>query len=121
MAKMAMMVILGAALVTASEARAETCASDAARLCQGIQKGEGRVLACLEDHRSELSKGCIHEIAQTRKAAQVFLQACGGDATALCPKVKQGQGRVVKCLKGQPAGKVSPACAKALGAVEVPR
>jgi hypothetical protein len=32
------------------------CAADAARLCKGVQQGEGRVAHCLREHANELSR-----------------------------------------------------------------
>jgi hypothetical protein len=34
------------------------CGPDAQKLCKGVQPGEGRIVACLKQHQSELSEGC---------------------------------------------------------------
>jgi Golgi apparatus protein 1 len=36
----------------------EACGPDAARLCQGIPPGQGRILACLKSREAELSPAC---------------------------------------------------------------
>jgi len=41
----------------ASEART-ACASDVQKLCAGVPAGGGRVLACLKQHKDEVSDGC---------------------------------------------------------------
>ncbi len=42
------------------EARAvmQSCRSDYRRLCEGVQPGGGRILACLENHGNQLTPGC---------------------------------------------------------------
>ena len=34
------------------------CKADVARLCPGVQMGGGRIIACLKEHKEELSIGC---------------------------------------------------------------
>src|SRR5260370_39855712 len=41
----------------ASDART-ACASDAQRLCAGVQPGGGRIVACLKEHKDSLSDQC---------------------------------------------------------------
>jgi hypothetical protein len=36
----------------------KACGADARRLCKGIRAGEGRILACLESRKAELSPEC---------------------------------------------------------------
>jgi acetyl esterase/lipase len=48
---------------TAARAQAEAgamqaCGPDYRRLCSGVRPGGGRILACLDDHRRQLSEGC---------------------------------------------------------------
>jgi hypothetical protein len=62
----------GAALAAdapkADGAVAEACKADVEKLCPGIQPGEGRVVACLKEHKKDVSKGCKSEIVKQRKA-----------------------------------------------------
>jgi len=44
-----------------SDARA-ACASDVQKLCAGVPPGGGRVLACLKQHKDEVSDGCKQAI-----------------------------------------------------------
>jgi len=37
---------------------AEACAQDVRALCPSIEPGEGRVLACLKEHRTKVSAAC---------------------------------------------------------------
>jgi len=34
------------------------CKADAERLCSGIAPGEGKIIACLKQHKNEVSVGC---------------------------------------------------------------
>ena len=47
---------------------AEACRGDVEKLCPGVQPGEGRVMACLKEHKSEVSKECKTEIVKQRRA-----------------------------------------------------
>jgi Cysteine rich repeat len=38
------------------------CKRDAARLCQGVRPGGGRMLGCLKAHENDLSVGCAKEL-----------------------------------------------------------
>lgn len=46
----------------AAQAAARACRADVARVCKGIQPGQGRVLACLREHREALSEACRAQI-----------------------------------------------------------
>ncbi len=52
---------LASAAPSALAQRAEAmkyCKEDVARLCPGIQMGGGRIIACLKEHKEEISIGC---------------------------------------------------------------
>ena len=34
------------------------CKPEVARLCPGVQMGGGRIIACLKEHKMEISVGC---------------------------------------------------------------
>jgi hypothetical protein len=38
------------------------CKADVARLCPGVQMGGGRIIACLKEHKMEVSVGCAKAI-----------------------------------------------------------
>lgn len=42
----------------ARRAMAAACKDDYRRLCGGVERGEGRVVACLRDHAAELAPTC---------------------------------------------------------------
>lgn len=47
-----------------AKALAKVCRADFKRLCQGVQPGQGRGLACLKDHRASLSSDCASALPQ---------------------------------------------------------
>lgn len=42
----------------AQEAAQNPCAVDVTQFCQGIEPGEGRVTACLIEHKEQVSSAC---------------------------------------------------------------
>ena len=51
------------------------CAADAKKFCSGVQPGGGRVVACLKEHKDELSDGC-------KKAAGLPVGSSGSSASS---------------------------------------
>jgi Cysteine rich repeat len=47
------------------------CKPDVARLCPGVQMGGGRIIACLKEHKMDISVGCA-------KALQAMKAKMGG-------------------------------------------
>lgn len=92
-----------------AEPAARLCAEDAARLCKGVQQGQGRVARCLKEHANELSPACKENIGKAKEKVQDFKQACKDDSAKHCKGTKPGGGRVLQCLK-QHEAELSPAC-----------
>jgi Cysteine rich repeat len=55
------------------DAARAACASDLQQFCAGVQSGGGRLLACLKEHRDQVSPGC-------KQAVRAALQGPGGGA-----------------------------------------
>ena len=78
--------------------------------------GEGRVHACLREHRKEISDGCRREemILEQQEAEHIelrpnLLQACSNERQTFCGNVQPGSARVFRCvhvLGGRAACKV---------------
>ncbi len=49
---------------------AEACKKDMETLCPGVQPGDGRVAACMKEHRRKLSDGCKAALKAQRGAAK---------------------------------------------------
>ena len=44
------------------------CATEVQKFCTGIEKGKGKMRACLDGHTAELSDGCKARMAEKRPA-----------------------------------------------------
>jgi hypothetical protein len=98
----------------------EACQADVEKHCQGVQPGQGRVVACLRKNESSLSASCKEQMAKMDERREHMHErmhevaaACQGDAKEYCAKVKPGGGRVAKCLKDNEA-KLSAQCKAAM-------
>ncbi len=91
----------------------ERCQGDVWHFCQGIQPGQGRILACLKSHEAELSPPCAEEFGRAREKVKGLRDACAADARQFCAGIKQGQGRIYACLVSN-RDRVSPPCQQAL-------
>jgi hypothetical protein len=60
-----------------ADARA-ACDTDLKKLCPGVQPGGGRIIACLKQHKDELSNGCKQAIAKA-------MHGSSGDASPTTP------------------------------------
>lgn len=94
---------LGAGLSLCLPAAAEKgkgpCAADAAKFCQDIKPGGGRIITCLKEHEAELSAECKAKGLEAKEKARGLAEACKSDLAALCKDVKGGHGEKLSCLK----------------------
>jgi hypothetical protein len=51
-----------ASVLPAASGPFEYCKADAERLCPGVPMGGGRIVACLKEHKMEVSVGCAKAI-----------------------------------------------------------
>jgi hypothetical protein len=51
----------------AAKAPLALCKADAERMCAGIAPGDGKIIACLKQHKSEVSVGCAKALKTTKK------------------------------------------------------
>jgi hypothetical protein len=87
----------------------KACAGDVKSLCAGIQRGEGRVKACIKSHFSDVSASCQAVLV---KAAAIS-KACGADVKKACADVKPSGGRIEACMKSH-LSEVSDPCKDAV-------
>jgi hypothetical protein len=45
----------------------DACQADVQKLCPGVQPGGGRIVACLKEHKDDVSDGCKQAIAKARE------------------------------------------------------
>jgi Golgi apparatus protein 1 len=93
------------------------CNDDVAKLCKDVQPGEGRVLACLNSHQADVSKGCVKAIQQL-KAQVKELSACEPDVETFCWNTPTGKGRILQCLQTNESNLSSADCKTALANVK---
>jgi hypothetical protein len=43
------------------------CQADAQKLCAAVQPGGGRIVACLKEHKDEVSDGCKQAISKAKQ------------------------------------------------------
>eukprot|EP00775_Hariotina_reticulata_P012795 gene12795-12923_t len=84
---------------------AAQCQGDVEQFCKLVPPGEGRVHACLRQHRSQLSDGCRQEesILEQQEAEHIelrpnLLKACADERQAFCKNVQPGSARIFRCL-----------------------
>lgn len=87
-----------------AQAAQRPCMDDAKRLCAGVQPGQGRIVACLKEHKDQVSEACRKRVAQFRED----MMACEADAEKLCPGIRAGPERR-RCMQ-QHRDQVSPEC-----------
>lgn len=110
--------VVSAVLLSLGVARADNaCSADAEKLCAGVMKGEGRVLACLQGNQAQLSPACKQLVGALGGKVNEIGKACGDDVMVFCPNVKTGEGRVLKCLVTNGA-KLSETCQKVVQGLE---
>jgi Cysteine rich repeat len=84
----------------------EACGTEIDRLCSNITRGNGRVIACLYAHQDEISHRCDYVLFDAAAQLQEIMgamsrlqQVCQPDIELLCGAVKQGEGRLMQCLR----------------------
>lgn len=82
---------------------------DREKFCKDVQRGEGRLMHCLKEHKDELSEGCKKHHEQMKEKVQAAKEACHEDAEKFCKDKEKGHGHVLKCLKAN-TDKLSAPC-----------
>eukprot|EP00951_Prasinocladus_malaysianus_P013425 scaffold101517_cov39-Prasinocladus_malaysianus.AAC.1 len=85
---------------------AEACRGDVQQFCDGVEPGDGRVLACLRDNQESLSKPCDLETRNLEEkqnnnfnANPILKRVCKEERTSYCKNVRVGRARVIRCLQ----------------------
>lgn len=101
-----------------------TCAADIGRFCSNIDRGQGRISACLAAYNDRISAACRTEVAGVSRGPLVprdvrtvmngnftapLPAACTDSANRFCSGVPQGDGRVFACLYAN-SNRVPQAC-----------
>jgi Cysteine rich repeat len=73
----------------------QACATEIQQHCAGLQPGEGRIRACVEEHFAEFSEPCKQALLNS----VALVKACKADVQRTCPGVQPGGGRIQACMK----------------------
>ncbi len=93
--------IIGAALVLCSPSASGqqrvpgACAADIKAKCADVERGQGRIASCVQEHLKDLSEPCQAKVA----ALAAGTKACRADVKERCGGVRPGRGRVRECLR----------------------
>jgi len=69
------LVLLGPQVSPAQSDPRTACAADVQKLCAAVQPGGGRILACLKQHKDQVSDGC-------KSAVMAAMQPSGGNSSS---------------------------------------
>ncbi len=69
------------ALAADTESPQVACKSDIETYCSGVEKGEGRVMKCLKEHKEQLSEGCKTSLRSMQQKGQNKSKEKGGAST----------------------------------------
>jgi Cysteine rich repeat len=104
---------VAAFFTTAGAAGQGPCHKDADKLCKDVQPGEGRVLACLKEHKAELSPKCADNLKQVQQQVKQVSAACEPDVEKFCFDTPMGKGGIASCLKKH-SEELAPDCKDAV-------
>jgi outer membrane protein, multidrug efflux system len=85
------------------------CMEEIEKYCKDTPPGRGQLIICLDGHRQDLSPSCRERLDKGRARMEEARRICTPDIEKFCPGIAPGQGRILKCLKGELKG-LSPAC-----------
>ena len=71
------------------------CAAELEQHCAGVQPGEGRLRACVQQHFAAFSEPC----KQALLSSVTVVKACKADLQKTCAGVQPGGGRIQACMK----------------------
>ena len=97
------------------------CKDDVQKLCPDASSFADR-MKCLKEHEADLSEPCkqAREKAKQRvhKRLDQAKAACQSDIAKHCQDVKEGEGRIVACLKGH-VDDLTPRCKMAYDKIDI--
>jgi hypothetical protein len=89
------LLLLAPAGAIAQQAARHACAADFAKVCAGVQPGDGRIMACAGEHFGELSAPCQNALL----ANVTITRVCKADEEQKCAGLQPGGGRIQACMK----------------------
>ena len=89
------------------------CVKDVQKLCPDVPPGGGRVQACLEKQKANISDDCRKQVDRFTQEIGTLAAMCRNDITRFCSDTAPGGGRVLACLRSN-AEDLSPECSAGL-------
>jgi hypothetical protein len=87
----------------------QACGPELQQHCAGIEPGEGRLRACVEENFAAFSEPCKRALL----SSVAVVRACKADVQRTCPGVQPGGGRIQACMKDHFA-EYSDSCKQAI-------
>jgi multidrug efflux system outer membrane protein len=85
------------------------CMDEIEKYCKDIPPGKGELILCLSKRRQDLGPVCREKVDKNSARLEEARRICTPDIEKYCPKIVEGQGRLLKCFKDHIAS-ISPAC-----------
>ena len=96
-----------------SHAVKKACGEDIKNICGDVERGEGRIKACVQENFEQFSPQCQATIKKAKakkgKRSQGVKKACGEDIKNVCGDVERGEGRIKACVQ-ENFEQLSPQC-----------
>lgn len=92
------------------------CNEDAQKFCKDVKPGEGRIIACMENHKKELSAACLAHIEQVENNRAKH--PCHEDVEKFCKNIKPGDGRIKECIESHKK-ELSPRCTEHMNKIAI--
>ncbi len=99
------------------------CKDDIAKHCKDVEKGGGKIVACLKEHQGDLTSECKISM-DSREKMKAFRDACATELKTYCPK-KEGEKKphlkraIFDCLEKYES-KLSSSCKEKFDAAKPP-
>ncbi len=101
--------IISAFLISSFSWAHGPCKEDKEKFCKEAMGDQVKMAQCMKDHADQLSAECKDKKEEMKEVLAEIHEACAEDVKSLCPDVKPGGKRIMKCLM-KSRDKVSDAC-----------
>ena len=111
-----MLLLAPAGAMAQQGAARQACGADIKQMCAEVERGDGRLKACVTEHFGQLTASC-----QTALISNVTItKACKADAQQKCGGIQPGGGRIQTCMKDHFTELTEP-CKEALLLAKLPK